>query len=324
MAVVLVFVDGVGVGSCHAEWNPLTHGAFLLSQFDDGTGTELPHGGQVARLDATLGVPGRPQSATGQATLYTGINAPAELGRHLVGFPTARLGALIERHSLFAQVVRAGGRATLANAYPAPYLEFLGVAYGGPRSAPLDIPASRRRHLRPSASVIAAAPVGPLRTIDDARAGRALTHDITGGARHRHRVEVPFRRPVEAAHILLGLAQEHDFVLFEHFLLDEAGHDQALQPALESLADLDAFLRALADHLAPADHLLVVSDHGNVEDLSTRCHTRQPVPLLAFGRRAAEITAQARSLVDVAPWVLSLVQHPTRSAHATAAHAKSV
>jgi len=52
-------------------------------------------------------VPGRPQSATGQATLYTGVNAPAELGRHLVGFPTARLQALILRASIEPKARRA-------------------------------------------------------------------------------------------------------------------------------------------------------------------------------------------------------------------------
>lgn len=306
MAVVLVFVDGVGIGSRHAEWNPLAHGAFLLSQFDDGTGVVPPHGGRVGRLDATLGVLGRPQSATGQATIYTGVNAPSAMGRHLTGFPNTALRSLIERESLFLKVARQGGRATLANAYPRGYLELLGLPYSGPRAEPLPIPERRKRHLKPSASVCASSPLGPLRTLEDAHARRALTHDIIGGARHRHRAEVPFRKPAEAAEILLGLAHDHDFVLFEHFLLDEAGHDQDLPAALEILADLDAFLRAVVDRLAPADHLLVVSDHGNVEDLSTRCHTRNPVPLLAFGRRASEVVVGARSLLEVAPWVLEL------------------
>ena len=319
MAVVLVFVDGVGIGSHGVEWNPLNRGPFLLSHFSDGSGTPLPQGGHVARVDATLGVEGRPQSATGQATLYTGVNAPAALGRHLVGFPNAALRALIERHSLFLQLANLGARATLANALPAPYLEFLGMPYAGPRVESFAMPERRRRHLKPPAGVLAAAPLGPLRTIDDARAGRALTHDITGGARHRHRAEVPFRKPTDAAHILLGLAQEHDFVLFEHFLLDEAGHDQEL--ALPVLEDLDAFLRAVVDGLAPSDHLLVVSDHGNLEDLSTRCHTRNPVPLLAFGRRAAEICSGARSIADVAPWVCELTRPAARPRGASVARA---
>jgi 2,3-bisphosphoglycerate-independent phosphoglycerate mutase len=321
MAVALVFVDGVGVGNRSVEWNPLNRAPFLLSHFDDGTGTALPHGGRVARVDATLGVDGRPQSASGQATLYTGINAPAALGKHLVGYPNPALRALIEEHSLFRQVVALGGRATLANAFPAPYLELLGLPYAGPRVAPFELPERRRRHLRPPAGVLAAAVVGPLRTIDDARAGRALTHDITGGARNRHRGEVPFRKPAEAAEVLLGLLREHDFVLFEHFLLDEMGHDQTLDAALPALAEVDQFLRAAVDHLPPSDHLLVVSDHGNLEDLSTRNHTRNPVPLLAFGRRAAEIAGSARSLADVAPWVLELTRSRARPISASTARA---
>jgi hypothetical protein len=260
----------------------------------------------VGRLDACLGIAGRPQSATGQATIFTGVNAPALLGRHLVGFPNRALRELLARESVFTQVMRQGGRATFANAYPRPYLSLLGLPYEGARAAPLELPERRRRHLRPSASTCAAAAAGPLRTLEQAHQGRALTHDITGGARRRHSFEIPYRKPDEAARILLGLAQEHDFVMFEHFLLDEAGHAQQLSSALEALADLDAFLRAAVSSLAPTDHLLVVSDHGNVEDLSSRSHTLNRVPLLVFGRRAAEVAARARSLQDVTPWVLEL------------------
>jgi hypothetical protein len=38
-------------------------------------------------LDASLCVPGLPQSATGQAALLTGLNAPELMGRHIEGFP---------------------------------------------------------------------------------------------------------------------------------------------------------------------------------------------------------------------------------------------
>jgi 2,3-bisphosphoglycerate-independent phosphoglycerate mutase len=44
--------------------------------------------------------------------------------------------------------------------------------------------------------------------------------------------------------------------------------------------------------------LVVTSDHGNLEDLTTSNHTRNPVPLLAIGPIAAPM-ARAESITDV-------------------------
>ena len=47
---------------------------------------------------------------------------------------------------------------------------------------------------------------------------------------------------------------------------------------------LDRFFGALLRVLNPVQDLLIVtSDHGNLEDLATRSHTRYPVPLVAWG-----------------------------------------
>ena len=91
----LIFVDGVGVGRRDAAVNPLARVPSLLSHFADGTGELLPRDAAVARVDACLGIAGRPQSATGQATLFTGVNAAAHLGQHLHGFPNAKLRQLL-------------------------------------------------------------------------------------------------------------------------------------------------------------------------------------------------------------------------------------
>jgi len=306
MAVLLVFVDGVGVGRRDAAVNPMARVESLLSHFDDGTGAALPANAAVGRIDACLGIPGRPQSATGQATIYTGVNAAAHLGQHLVGFPNKKLRQLLYGESIFRKVAAHGGRATFANAYPRPYLTLLDLPYEGPRAPPLQVHPRARRRLQPSASTCAAAALGPLRTLEDAHAHQALTHDITGSAGRRHSFDVPRRSAASAAQVMLQLAAENDFVLFEHFLLDEAGHAQDLAVAAAVLGELDLFLRALVAGLAPGDHLMLVSDHGNCEDLSIRSHTQRPVPLVVFGPRADEVAQSARSLVDVAPWVLTL------------------
>jgi bisphosphoglycerate-independent phosphoglycerate mutase (AlkP superfamily) len=113
------------------------------------------------------------------------------------------------------------------------------------------------------------------------------------------------REPGEAAAILLALARSHDLALFEFFETDEAGHARAMDAALEALGRLDVFLRTLVAGLEPADALVVASDHGNLEDLSTRNHTRAPVPVLGFGRAVAALEG-VRDLTHVAPLLLGL------------------
>jgi hypothetical protein len=302
VATLFVFVDGVGAGERDPERNPLARGEFLLSRFADGGGAPLPAGGRCVLADATLGVPGRPQSATGQTAILTGENAPRLLGRHLLGFPNAALREVLRSRSLFRALAGAGRRAAFANAYPVAYLRALGIEAAGEPEFEL-----RGRRVRAAATTVAfAAGGGRFRTWEDARAGRALTHDITGGRARAFGADLPARGPEDAAAILLGMAAEHDLTVFEFFETDEAGHARSMERALDALARLDALLRALLAGMAPGDGLVVASDHGNLEDLSTRNHTRAPVPVLGFGSAAGELGA-VRDLTHLAPLLERLV-----------------
>jgi 2,3-bisphosphoglycerate-independent phosphoglycerate mutase len=299
--VLFVFVDGVGAGARDPERNPLARGDFLLSRFEDGSGAPLPAGARAVLADATLGVPGRPQSATGQTAILTGENAPRLLGRHLLGFPNARLRALLRERSLFLELARAGRRTVFANAYPVAYLRALGFAAEGEPEFELG-----RRRVRPAATTVAyAASGGAFRTWSDARAGRGLTHDITGRTTRSRGADVPSRDPAEAADVFLALGRGHDLALFEFFETDEAGHARSMDRAVDALFRVDAFLRRLVDRLGPDDALVVASDHGNVEDLRTRNHTLAPVPVLGFGRAAPGI-GDVRDLTHLAPLLARL------------------
>ena len=301
MTTLFVFVDGVGAGSRDPDRNPLARGEFLLSRFEDGSGAPLPGGGCAGLADATLGVPGRPQSATGQSAILTGENAPALLGRHLLGFPNAPLRDLLRQRSLFRTLAEGGRTAAFANAYPVAYLRALGLDAEGEPEFELG-----SRRARPSATTVAyAAGGGHFRTWPDARAGRALTHDITGNRARAFGADLPVRAPEEAAGILLTLARDHDLTVFEFFETDEAGHARSMERALDALGRLDALLRALVAGLEPGGALVIASDHGNLEDLSTRNHTRAPVPILGFGRAAPEIPA-VTDLTHLAPLLVRL------------------
>ena len=321
--IYFFLIDGVGIGGRDPGLNPLARERYLLSHFVDGTGTRLPRGGTVGAADATLGVPGRPQSATGHTTLLTGVNASKTLGKHLLGFPNERLRQLLYRQNLFLDLRAAGRSGTYANAYRCGYLDGLELEHDHPAlpEPPIPVPASK---LRPSATTASMSTTGQLfRTFDDLRAGTALYHDITNELPRSVGSDVPRRQPREAAGILLELRGErlrdrlrvpaagsergHDLAMFEFFRTDEAGHAQDFDEAARALGELDELLHHLIEGLGPEDGLLVTSDHGNLEDLSSRQHTLAKVPVLGFGTAAA-VAPRIRSILDVHPSLLRLAR----------------
>lgn len=308
--VALLFIDGVGIGQPNPAVNPLARHRFLLSQFDDGTGEPLPSG-ELFAVDATFGVPGRPQSASNQTAILTGEPAPKLTGRHVLGFPDGELRALLRDRSIVRRLSGAGRTATFANCYPAGYLDALGLARRPSRGPDVTIPPAAVRKIRPSASTLAmAAGDITLRTLDDARSGAGLTNDIDGRGARARGFEVPLRTPEEAAAIFVRIATEHDFTLFEHYLADEAGHARDFERAEDSLTTFDRFARAVLA-LRPAElEVLICSDHGNVEDLTTRAHTLNRVAFMHFGEPRLP-GAPPSDVSDVGRVILRLLNVPT-------------
>ena len=98
-SVLLFFIDGLGIGT-RGPHNPLDNldGSAPLAVFQNEEPTRFLDG-IVVPTDPTLGVPGRPQSASGQTTILTGVNAPAQIGYHKQGFPNQALRDIIQTHS---------------------------------------------------------------------------------------------------------------------------------------------------------------------------------------------------------------------------------
>lgn len=304
--IAFVLVDGVGIGRRDPGTNPLARRSTLLSHFEDGSGVNLPAGGRFGVADASLGVAGRPQSATGHTTLLTGVNAPALLGHHLLGFPNETLRQLIARRNVFLDLAARGHRGAYANAYRCAYLDALNLRHDHVclPEPPLPVRASR---IRPSASTAAVhAADAEFRTFDHLRRGEALYHDLTNDQPRSIGCEVPRRSPGEAAEIFLEVGRQADFLMFEFFRTDEAGHAQDFDAADQALAELDEFLHGVIEGLRDGDGLLITSDHGNLEDLSLRQHTMAKVPVLGFGAAAA-LAPTMRSLLDVQPGLVRLV-----------------
>ncbi|MEL6248341.1 MAG: alkaline phosphatase family protein [Cyanobacteria bacterium J06648_16] len=291
-AFILLFLDGVGLGSAGPH-NPLSDpttlpfltaqlGQPLLASLDVQSSTLL-----AKPIDATLGVPGLPQSATGQTTLYTGQNAAQFRGQHQSGFANGSLRQLIEATGLFKQVLSLGLKPTLANVYSPAYFEAI---------------AQRRR--RYSVCTLLNLTVGlPFRMPYEYEQGQAMYWDITGERLSRYGIRRAQISAEAAGERLLRLSQDHAVTLLECYLPDEAGHAQDGEQARRSLLQIDRLIASIVAGLAHRTSLIITSDHGNVEDLSTPRHTLNPVPLVVLGSHAAEFSPVA-DLMGVSPTML--------------------
>jgi len=287
--LVFVFLDGFGLAEPGCD-NPISLydwpclqrilGAAPVAGHDVATEDRL-----LRPIDACLGVAGLPQSATGQVALFTGVNAPALLGYHLEAYPNRRLREIIKEDNLLKRVAGSGLRATFANAYTPEYFEM-----------------ARQRKRRHSATTLCVMAAGlRFRMVQDLVAGRAVYCDITNSyLRQRQGYEhLPLVEPAEAGARLARLALDHHLVLFESFLTDRIGHKRDRVEALHLMPVLDCFLASCARALPEHYSLVVVSDHGNVEDLTTSTHTRNPVPLIVIGP-AAPVFSEVESITGVA------------------------
>lgn len=279
---LFILVDGLGLGRRDPETNPIYRGACPTLQrlLDD----------DAVPIDATLGVPGIPQSATGQTALFTGINASRHVGRHVEGFPGPALRAIIHRDNLYDKLTARGYTATFANAY---YVS--------------DIADVRSRRVQSVTTVSALKAFGHVRDMHAMLAGKAVYQDLTRESLRARGYEGPLVSPSDSARDLLAIAREHDFTVFEYFQTDRAGHKGTPDDILGVLALFDEFLAALLPFaLEPGCLLALTSDHGNIEDASSRAHSVHPVPWIVKGHGAEALRTRVRSLTDVVPALLTL------------------
>ena len=302
MKVLFLFLDGIGLGKNNPEINPFAHASMphlesLLGGkklIKSTAPFESEHVSLLA-IDPNLGVKGLPQSATGQAVLLTGINIPAELNYHYGPKPNPEVAQYLDGKTVFSKTVQAGKKTALLNAYPPRYSD--------------GIDSGKRLY---SSIPLALTNAGlPLFTDNDYYQGHALSADFTGEG---WREFLGFAEaPVFDSHtagIKLGeLARQYDFSFFEYWASDYAGHKQDMVSAVKQLETFDSVLKGLLENWQNEDGLiLLTSDHGNMEDLSTRKHTAAHVPLLLFGnQKSRKEFADVTDLTGVAPAISKLL-----------------
>src|SRR5262245_30091655 len=212
-SVLLFFIDGLGIGT-RGPHNPLDKldSSAPLAVFQNEE-PEMFLDGVVVPTDPCLGVPGRPQSASGQTTILTGVNAPAQIGYHKQGFPNQALRDIIQTHSIFRQLREAGvAPITFAHAYGRQFF------------------IERPRWVSATPAAVEAAGLS-FRTIDDVKAGAAVFMDFTNRFLIVRGEDVPERTEEDAATVLASIAAQNRFTLYEYFITDKVGHAQDMSMA---------------------------------------------------------------------------------------------
>lgn len=217
-------------------------------------------------LDTTLGVPGLPQSGTGQSCWLTGQDAVRYMGEHFGPHPGPTLQRLLRAAGLPGQLTQSGGRAALVNHYSPEYFAAqerrprvgcFPYAFGAAGLAlnPPDVPA-----IPATLGLSYAEPWTPVRGLPElARLGEAL-----GRA-----------------------AQGADLLVADLWFGDLLGHrgraptpPKVLAAGRAYLARVDALLEGT---LHAGARVVLGSDHGNLEDLNVKAHTVARVPFAGAG-----------------------------------------
>jgi len=295
MRVLFIFLDGIGLGENNQGINPFANAKMpnLNNLLDGGSlfKESAPFIGEHATLlaiDPRVGVDGLPQSATGQAMLLTGVNVSKEIGYHYGPKPNPEVAAHVKNGNLFSRFTEAGRKSTLLNAYPPRYFDGIDSGKRIYSSIPMAVTSAGLSLFKEDAMF----------------AGTAMSADFTGeGWRTMLGFpDAPVMAPSDAGKKLVSLAMEYDFSFFEYWASDYAGHKQDMEWATNLMETFDGVLGGLLEVMNDELLVLVTSDHGNMEDMSTRRHTDADIPVLVIGEKNArdEFTRGMKEITDVA------------------------
>ncbi|MGI5876160.1 MAG: hypothetical protein ACOX6X_05000 [Dethiobacteria bacterium] len=307
MGLIFIFVDGIGLGPQQPS-NPFyTTKTPNLSRLLEGKSltveslAENYDTASLLALDATLGVKGLPQSATGQTSLFTGKNAAKILGYHLRGFPNQKLKNVLARHGMFSQLHDRSLRGTFANAYRPQFFIELGEGL---------------KRCYSSTTLITYFGGLRFRDLEDLKQGRAVHMGITNDVLAKMGFDIPQITPLEAGKVLANISRGYDLTLYEHFLTDFVGHSGNYEEASRVIRMLDSFIGAVLDNLdLEKDLLLMTSDHGNLENLKVKGHTYNPVPALIVGKNHGQLAPLLQKTNDITGVLPALLEYLSRVAN---------
>ena len=289
--ILMVFLDGIGIGDKDYEFNPFFKYGFKTfqnlfgdtptknnSRLDDGKKYLFP-------TDANLGVEGLPQSGTGQASLFCGFNAPKFVGKHFGPYPFSTTIPILKKESILVCYKEKFNSSYFANAYPKVFFDYVN---------------SGRSRLSVTTLTCQLAGI-KLNKVTDLRKAAALTAELTNerwNSRLGYKLKVI--KPKTAARRLLRIAADHKFTLYEYYLTDHLGHLRMANEFEKLFTEVDEFLCTLLTEIDSKKMTLIIcSDHGNLEDLSIKTHTRNPALTITAGKFAKEIAESVKDISQI-------------------------
>lgn len=304
MHVLLIFLDGIGLGDDDPASNPFAVASMpTLIGLSNGhrwlrdTGEQVSPRAVFKPLDPRMGVPGRPQSATGQAAILTGKNVPLLIGEHYGPRPNPPVRALLHEDNLFKQVVAAGKKAALLEGYPPGFHTSI--------SSGKRLPSSYQQALLEAGL--------PLFDAEMINRGDALAVDWTGESWRSELGfgDAPLYTPFDAGVKMVELSRRYDFAFFSHWLTDVFGHRGPFEMAVNVLELFDGVMAGALSVWDDAEGLIIVtSDHGNMEDLSHGKHTENDVPTLIIGDGKEAFAEGLTDLAGLTPRIARFLKLP--------------
>ena len=284
MKILLIFIDGFGIGNKHNNKNPFlkANTPCLNKILNKNLGTYIS-------TNVKMKVTGLPQSATGQTALLTGKNAAKAMGRHKSGFPGPTLNKIIAKYNIYKQLRKYNLKSTFANAYTKSYV--------------------KKVHKNKSKASVTTQCIlnseNNFRFLEDIKNNNAIYQDFTNQILINKGKDIPKFIPEKAANILSDISLNYDFTLYEYFQTDKAGHSQDMDFAIEILEQIDRFLQQLIKNLKDKATIIITSDHGNIEDLSIKTHTKNNVPTIIIGDHSSNLKNNIKYITDITPAIIS-------------------
>jgi 2,3-bisphosphoglycerate-independent phosphoglycerate mutase len=296
--VILLFIDGVGIGKADTENNPFFKYNFKLFKQFFGAVPSVDNpiiermNGFIFPTDARMGIDGFPQSGTGQTSIFCGINAPLFVGKHFGPYPYSTLIPIIKEKNIFHDFIERDKKAFFLNAYPKIFFDYLESGKSRLSVTSLSAISSGLR----------------LNSVSDLEEGKAITAEITNERwNEKLGYNLKILKPSVAAIRLLKAASKNDLIVYEYFITDHLGHGRHEGNIEKTLNILDEFLLTIFTEVDPDKYtVLLCSDHGNFEDLSVKTHTYNPALTISYGKHASFLFKNIKDLSNIKSALLNI------------------
>ncbi len=316
--LILIFIDGIGIGENNKN-NPFfleksLYFSHFKNEFKNGIKIFKKNNFIVFSLNPSLDINGIPQSATGQSSIFTGINTAKILNQHLTGFPNRELRRIVMKNNLLLKLKQRGLRVKFINSYPL-FADELSKGYLKIDSSGYFILKNKNNESLTKflkkisvTTLLALSIKQKFYGLSDLINKRTIYHDFTNNFLISKGINIPQFTPDIAGEILVKNLTYYDVILYEYFLTDKIGHKPSTDNAITTVKNLDKFVNSIINlvNLKKTD-IFIFSDHGNFEDLSIRTHTKNNVPFIHIGE-SINFRHKINNITDIYKYILNLKQ----------------